>query len=132
MQRLVSGHGGTRPEEETDEPSCFPIRHQQGSGLIALLKMLHPDGNSHLGKLSKMHKGANNTQPPTQQGSPEDSLLNVKWLEDENLHIKGIEQEEAVSQPILTGEEQIQESRKQEDNAPSKLPQGVGSMTTSA
>lgn len=48
------------------------------------------------------------------------------------LQIKGTEQEEAASQPILTGREQIQESRKQEDNAPSKLPQGVESMTTSA
>lgn len=45
---LVSSHGGTCPTEETDETSCFPTQHQQGPGLIALLKMLRPDGNSHL------------------------------------------------------------------------------------
>ncbi|KAM9562035.1 uncharacterized protein ACIB01_005445 isoform 1-T1 [Guaruba guarouba] len=44
--------------------------------------------------------------------------------------IKGTEQEEALSQPILTGEEQIQESRKQEDNAPSKLPQDQQAFCT--
>lgn len=48
IQRLVSSHSGTCPTEESDEPSCFPIQHQQGPGLIALLKMLRPDGNSHL------------------------------------------------------------------------------------
>lgn len=38
-------------------------------------------------RFSHLQKGANNTQLPTPQGSPEDSLLNVKWLEDENLHV---------------------------------------------
>ncbi|CAM9880605.1 unnamed protein product [Bubo scandiacus] len=68
--------------------------------------------------------------------------MQLQWVKKEGIEasslqlarvltIKGTEQEEA-SQPILTGGEQRQESRKQEDNAPSKLPQGVGSMTTSA
>lgn len=50
IQRLVSSHGGTCPTEKTDEPSCFPVQHQQGPGLIVLLKILRPDGNSRLEK----------------------------------------------------------------------------------
>jgi len=50
VRRLVSSHCGTHPAEWTDEPSSFPIQCQRGPGCIALLKMLHPDGNSHLEK----------------------------------------------------------------------------------